>query len=1128
MMRNRHGYSGLAALLLAASAVQAADVALTPKGFAIHAGDLGDLVLDYPSLTVGSARQAPTAAAVSGAVASLTYANGASLRLELAKAGGVQIHATQLPSEVKGISLTLTIPPTLAGQARWSIDGAAPQPLPAAPGKDAFLFKHDAKRLVLTDAAGAGFSIALPHGFQQLQDNRVWNTPTFQWIAFAELPRSGAGEATFTLRLGEPGDTAGAPAAVMPASSAKPAAAVQEHLALGVTEKGIHVTAGSMGSFTLDYPVLDTAKLKPVETRVEGAKATLRYANGGTIEVTTGDGKIVLTFAGMPPATKSFGMAMLIPFNYNVGGSWKTGDGGAPFPTAKPEKPHLYQGHSTAFTLTSVDNKHLAFTVPEFSYQQLTDNREWGWSIYNWTISVPYNRDHKSETIAVSMDASNAQRVVLVDKFGQTTRRDFPGKLKDEAELKTDIAQEQAYFAAFASPARDAFGGLPESGSKLGLQKTGFFHVEKKTANGRDLWVLVDPAGNAFFHLGVCSFGPGEDYTYVEGRHDIYDWLPPHSGEFAAAWNPESYWNPRAVSFYKANVIRKYGAPFDDAANVTRMVDRVRRAGFNSVGAFSGNSPVYAEKGFPRVTSLPLGYGFAADLPGLRGVFDPFEPKVLAQMDTAFAKSVAANASDPLLIGYFLANEQGFEDLPRAAAALSGKHAAKQRLIEMLQKKYPDIAAFNTAWGMNAASFEALADRGLPLTTKAAFDDMQAFSELFLDTYYRSITETFHKYDTNHMLIGNRWQPGTANNETLCRVAGTYMDVISINYYTAGIDAAFIRRLYEWTGHKPQMWSEFYYTAEKESNVSAGGNDMATQQERGLAYRNYVEGAAALGFVVGTEWFTLIDQAVTGRFFEKENGERANTGLFNVADRPYQALLAEMAKTHAAIYDVWLNGKAPYILDNPRFSAKSGHATRTVSAGRTLGPMKIDGQLDNWPGRPPERISGDRLAVGRESAGLEAAFKVAWDDANLYLLVNVTDATPMMNAQESSRLWSADGLELFIGSEKIDQGGTLLFTDRQILLGGGKGGQFYVANVAAQPAIETAVVPAVDGKGYTVEALIPWSALALTPKAGTELLFDLAVDNSNDGKGRTCQLMWNGGARNSSDRGAWGRLKLVP
>ena len=56
------------------------------------------------------------------------------------------------------------------------------------------------------------------------------------------------------------------------------------------------------------------------------------------------------------------------------------------------------------------------------------------------------------------------------------------------------------------------------------------------------------------------------------------------------------------------------------------------------------------------------------------------------------------------------------------------------------------------------------------------------------------------------MLIGNRWQPGTANDETLCRVAGRHMDVISINYYTAGVDRKFITRLYGWTGGKPQFW----------------------------------------------------------------------------------------------------------------------------------------------------------------------------------------------------------------------------------------------------------------------------------------------------------------------------------
>jgi len=624
--------------------------------------------------------------------------------------------------------------------------------------------------------------------------------------------------------------------------------------------------------------------------------------------------------------------------------------------------------------------------------------------------------------------------------------------------------------------------------------------------------------------MGICSFGAGgEDPTYVEGRENIYEWLPPKDGDFKSAWNPDGYWSTRAVSFYKANVVRKYGAAFDGDVHVKRLIDRVRRFGFNSVGAFSGGAGVAKQEKFPYVAHLPLSLG---EVPGIRGVFDPFDENVLKKMDENFSKSVPGSADEPLLIGYFLANEQGWEDLPRAVPALPGKHPCKQKLVEMLKGKYKDIAAFNTSWGMGAGSFDDLKEQGLPLKTKASFEDMQAFNELFLEAYYKAIVDTFRKYDRNHMLIGNRWQPGTANSEVLCRVAGKYMDIISINYYTSGIDAAFIRRLYEWTGKKPQMWSEFYFTAEKESNAGAG-NDVVSQKERGEAYRYYVEGAAALGFVVGIEWFTMIDQAVTGRFFEKQNGERANTGIFNVADRPYKNCITEMMKTNYGIYDVWVDGKAPYIYSNPRFSVKA-KAVRDVQAGRALGPMKIDCQIESWPGRPPTMISGERLVMGRENFGVEAAFKACWDEKNLYLLVNITDPTPMKNELAGENLWNSDGIEIFIGGEKLDQAGPLLFTDRQILIGGGKSGQFHVVNASAQPQIETCVAPSVDGKGYTIEAAIPWTAMDIKPKEGMELLFDIGVDDSADGKGRRCQLMWNGIGRNSSDRGAWGRLKLVP
>jgi len=899
-----------------------------------------------------------------------------------------------------------------------------------------------------------------------------------------------------------------------------------------LSERGVEIDGGSMGAFTLAYPQIAT-KTAPgkdeaaIQQRLADGKAVLKYPCGIVVHVSIGgDGAVTYRFDGDRDVVERFRIGeLLIPADYRDGGAWRIGDGDAkPFPSEKPANPFLHQGNATRFEFTSLDGKRIRIELPPYSYQQLQDNREWNWNVFAWWFQAPFNRDKAEYTVRVTFDARDGKNVVLVDRFGQTTRKEFPGKVAAVGELQSDAASEDAYYASLNPMKLDAYGGLPDSGEAFGLKKTGFFHVERRG----DRWILVDPAGNAFFHLGLCSFGCSEDYTYIEGRQSIYEWLPARESEFAAAYHPEPWWNPRAFSFYKANLIRKYGR-FDEEAFQARMIRRVRQAGFNSVGAFSGGSSVYRKERFPFVAFLPLAaWTLGPEIPGVRGIFDPFDAAILAKMETRLADALPSMADEPLLIGYFLANEQAFEDLPRAIPKLDGKHACKRRLVAMLQEKYRGIAAFNAAWEMKASSFEALADQGLPVATQAAFQDMQAYTELLIETYYRQIAEGFRKRDRNHMLLGNRWQPGTANNEALCRIAGKYMDVISVNYYTERVDPKFMRRIYEWTGGRPQVWSEFFYTAEEESNVS-GRLDVATQRDRGRAYRNYVEQAASLGIAVGVEWFTLIDQAVTGRFFEKTNGERQNTGLFNVCDRPYRDALVEMAATHRRVYDVWLRGEAPYVLDHPRFTDRPGDAVRTIRAGHAVGTMAIDGQLAGWPGRPPERIGPDRLTVGRDSQGVEASFKACWDEDSLYLLADVRDPTPMRNLHSGADLWSADGLELFLGSEAVEQGGPLRFTDRQILIGAGRGdgeGQFHVVNASRQPAVKMAVVPDAAGNGYVLEIAIPWKVVGVEPKEGLELLFDLAVDDSSDGKSRRCQLMWNGTARNSADRGAWGRLKL--
>jgi len=356
---------------------------------------------------------------------------------------------------------------------------------------------------------------------------------------------------------------------------------------------------------------------------------------------------------------------MLIPIAVNQGGKWRIGETETDFPKEKPADAHLYSGHATALQIFNYEGRRLTLQTPEYSYLELTDNREWNWSVFGFRCATPL-ADRKELTFTIRFtEPETGKGHPLVDKFGQSTREDWPQKVKSEEELKADVKTQAA-------------------------------------------------------------------------------WL-------------DSFTRPRST--------------------------------------------------------------------------------------------------------------------PSAACRRAAKNSASRR---------------------------------------------PASSGVFLEEYFRLISESFRRHDPHHLLLGCRLQPGTINNEQLCRIAGKYVDVMSFNYYTMGVDKEFLRRIYGWTGGRPMMMSEFYWGASKESGL-AGGREVATQKERGLAYRNYVEQCASLGFVVGIEWFTLIDQSVTGRWFQGYDGERANTGVLAVTDRPWQPMLAEMIKTNYGIYEVLLGREKPFVSNDPRF-----------------------------------------------------------------------------------------------------------------------------------------------------------------------------------------------------------------
>ncbi|HEX2949921.1 MAG TPA: sugar-binding protein, partial [Armatimonadota bacterium] len=100
----------------------------------------------------------------------------------------------------------------------------------------------------------------------------------------------------------------------------------------------------------------------------------------------------------------------------------------------------------------------------------------------------------------------------------------------------------------------------------------------------------------------------------------------------------------------------------------------------------------------------------------------------------------------------------------------------------------------------------------------------------------------------------------------------------------------------------------------------------------------------------------------------------------------------------------------------------------------------------------------------------------------------------------------------------------------QLLISAGKVNgqpQWFDACAPKQYPVQVVILPAGNGKGYTLEAAIPFASLGITPANGKQLLFDIAIDDSANGAQRLRQLMWNGGARNSSDRSQWGLAKFA-
>jgi hypothetical protein len=115
----------------------------------------------------------------------------------------------------------------------------------------------------------------------------------------------------------------------------------------------------------------------------------------------------------------------------------------------------------------------------------------------------------------------------------------------------------------------------------------------------------------------------------------------------------------------------------------------------------------------------------------------------------------------------------------------------------------------------------------------------------------------------------------------------------------------------------PVMIGEFHFGALDVGMEATGIIGVASQADRGKAYRCYIEHAASFPECVGIQYFQLNDQPGLGR----ADGENYQIGFVDVCQKPYEQLIKEASAANFGIYEVADGIKEPQKVDPKKITS---------------------------------------------------------------------------------------------------------------------------------------------------------------------------------------------------------------
>jgi len=543
----------------------------------------------------------------------------------------------------------------------------------------------------------------------------------------------------------------------------------------------------------------------------------------------------------------------------------------------------------------------------------------------------------------------------IVDRFGQYSKRDFPGKISSEAELKALADEEVATLQKEGTmEGRGRFGGW-SAGPKL--EATGFFRTEKVG----DKWALVDPEGFLFFSNGIANvrmanttsftgrdfkdesvrYRDPEDVTPEDSRgmvdlskevtetsyiaypfrYKMFQELPSYDSPLANhfSYRREQHIGPfehgETFSFYQANLERRYGevtpgAHLDTWVDIT--LKRFLNWGFTSFGNWAAVEFYEAERmpyfangwiigDFKTVRS---GMDYWGPMPD---VFDPeFERR--AKVTVGVVAEEVQNS--PWCIGVFIDNEKswGVPGTPKGQYGIVldalSKDAAnspiKAEYVRRLKVQYGEVANLNQAWGIEVVSWEAFA-KGIDLKDRKSFTrgmipDFSSLLEAYATRYFQVVHDALAEVLPNHLYMGCRFASWGMGPEVRA-AAKKYVDVFSYNYYEEAIGERYWKFLDEID--RPSIIGEFHMGAMDGGLFHPGLVHASNQADRARMYQEYMYRIIDNPYFVGAHWFQYLDSPLTGR---AHDGENYNVGFVRNTDVPYKEMVEAAKEVNRQLY----------------------------------------------------------------------------------------------------------------------------------------------------------------------------------------------------------------------------------